>query len=138
MHPESSSQLTPIPLESLGHLEHALGDVCTQITSKMHEEARNVTSKSDTVKPQGTYLAWIDARESGLEETIQKEFADNEPEKKGPADYFAKIANVGVANGSDFDSSGESNMFFRLNFAVSRSELEEMLNRIEKALLNMR
>ncbi|MDA1208523.1 MAG: aminotransferase class I/II-fold pyridoxal phosphate-dependent enzyme [bacterium] len=86
------------------------------------------------VKPQATYLAWIDAREAGLEEAIKKEFTEDDPTQRGPADYFEKVANVAVLNGSNFDTSGASNMFFRLNFAVPRSELREMLDRIERAL----
>ena len=88
-------------------------------------------------KPEGTYLAWIDAREAGLDEAIAKEFADDPPHRRayrGPSDYFAKIANVGVSSGRNFDTSGASDLFFRLNFAVPRSELIEILDRIEQAL----
>jgi len=86
-------------------------------------------------KPEGTYLAWIDARGAGLEQVIAETFEDESSDKKrGPADYFAKVVNVAVANGSSFDFSGASDMFFRLNFAVPRSELKEMLDRIEQAL----
>ena len=119
MHPESSSQLTPIPLESLGHLEHALGDVCTQITSKMHEEARNVTSKSDTVKPQGTYLAWIDCRNLGLDENALSQL-------------MMKDARVYLDDGHIFGPEGAG--FARLNLACPRPILEQALDRIRKAV----
>ena len=64
--------------------------------------------------PEAGFLAWIDCRESGL---------DN------PANFFIEEAGVGVYDGAWF---GDKN-YVRLNFGCPKSILEEALNRIEKA-----
>jgi cystathionine beta-lyase len=70
-----------------------------------------------TVFPvEATYLAWIDARDTGI---------DN------PADFFEK-AGVGLSDGSYFGTPG----FLRLNFGCPRSILEEALTRMRNALTN--
>jgi len=63
---------------------------------------------------EATYLAWIDARESGL--------AD-------PAEDFER-AGVGLSDGAEFGAPG----FVRLNFGCSRSVLAEGLARMRAAL----
>lgn len=69
-------------------------------------------------KPEGTYLAWLDCRELGLD-------ADQ------LGTFFAKEAKVGLNNGSTFGKQGEG--FMRLNFGCSRAVLSEGLERIEQA-----
>jgi len=64
---------------------------------------------------EATYLAWIDARGSGLAH---------------PAEDFEK-AGVGLSDGADFGSPG----FVRLNFGCSRKLLAEGLARIRTAVL---
>jgi cystathionine beta-lyase len=64
---------------------------------------------------EATYLAWIDARESGLAE---------------PAKTFEK-AGVGLSDGAEFGSPG----FVRLNFGCSRKLLAEGLARMRRALV---
>ena len=63
---------------------------------------------------EATYLAWIDARETGL--------AD-------PARFFEE-AGVGLSDGTEFDGPG----FVRLNFGCSRALLTEALARMHAAL----
>ena len=63
---------------------------------------------------EATYLAWIDARSSGL---------------KDPAKDFEK-AGVGLSDGAEFGAPG----FVRLNFGCSRSLLAEGLARMRGAL----
>ena len=63
---------------------------------------------------EATYLAWIDARESGL---------------AAPARDFEK-AGVGLSDGAEFGAPG----FVRLNFGCSRSVLAEGLSRMRTAL----
>lgn len=63
---------------------------------------------------EATYLAWIDARASGL--------AD-------PAGAF-EAAGVGLSDGGDYGAPG----FVRLNFGCARATLREALVRIERAL----
>ena len=63
---------------------------------------------------EGTYLAWIDARDSGLTD---------------PARDFER-AGVGLSDGAEFGAPG----FVRLNFGCSRSLLVEGLARMRSAL----
>ncbi len=63
---------------------------------------------------EGTYLAWIDTRPTGLED---------------PADFFEK-AGVGLSDGRYFDGPG----FVRLNFGCPRETLKEALRRMAQAL----
>ena len=70
--------------------------------------------------PEGTYLAWLDCREAGIEGNPQKFFLDK--------------ARVALNEGSTFGKGGEG--FVRLNFGCPRPMLEEALNRMKGALLN--
>jgi cystathionine beta-lyase len=64
---------------------------------------------------EATYLAWIDARTTGIE---------------NPGRFFEEVG-VGLSNGVDFDAPG----FVRLNFGCNRALLEEALQRMRKALM---
>lgn len=64
---------------------------------------------------EGTYLGWIDARETGL---------------KDPAAFFMKEAGVKFNDGDSFSAPG----FVRVNFACPRANLEEAFDRVERAL----
>ena len=65
---------------------------------------------------EATYLSWIDARGSGLE---------------NPVGFFEK-AGVGLSDGTEFGSPG----FLRLNFGCPRATLDEALKRMKSALSN--
>lgn len=67
---------------------------------------------------EATYLAWIDARQTGVGEPVR---------------FFEK-AGVGLSDGTDFGAPG----FVRLNFGCSRSLLVEALERMRKALASAR
>lgn len=79
-------------------------------------------SKINVVKPEGTYLAWLDCRELGMEPKALKEF-------------FITQARVGMNDGAMFGDDGAG--FQRLNFACPRSLLKEGLQRIENAVKGM-
>lgn len=66
---------------------------------------------------EGTYLGWIDARETGL---------------KDPAAFFIKEAGVKFNDGESFSAPG----FIRVNFACPRAYLEEAFERVENVLKN--
>lgn len=70
------------------------------------------------LKPEGTYLAWIDCRQAGL--------------GPKPGDFFHKVARVGLNEGSAFGQGGEG--FVRLNFGCPRTTLLEALDRMKHAL----
>ncbi|WP_425057849.1 hypothetical protein [Sporomusa carbonis] len=71
------------------------------------------------VKPEGTFLAWLDFRAYF---TNAKELEE----------FLVHKARVGLNPGKNFGSQGEG--FARLNFATQRSVLLAGLTRIEKAL----
>lgn len=68
---------------------------------------------------EGTYLAWLDCREAGIEGS--------------PYEFFLKQARVALQDGPSFGASGEG--FVRLNFGCPRSTLTEALERMRRALL---
>jgi cystathionine beta-lyase len=65
---------------------------------------------------EATYLAWLDARGTGLED---------------PAGFF-ETAGVGLFDGKHFGGPG----FLRLNFGCPRSLLREALLRMQRAVLS--
>lgn len=64
---------------------------------------------------EGTYLGWIDARETGLE---------------NPAEFFMKEAGVKFNDGNAFSAPG----FIRVNFACPRANLQKAFDQVEQAL----
>lgn len=70
------------------------------------------------VKPEGTYLAWVDCREAGIEG------------KAGT--FFLKKGRVALVDGSHFGKGGEG--FVRINFGCARSVLRDALERMKEAL----
>lgn len=73
------------------------------------------------VKPEGTYLAWLDCREAV---------------SGNAAEFFLKQARVGMNDGAAFGAEGEG--FVRLNFGCPRSMLSEALERMKDALQKQR
>lgn len=74
------------------------------------------------VKPEGTYLMWLDCRKLGL----------------GPAElrsFFNTKAKVGLNDGPSFGVGGQG--FQRLNLGCPRAILEEALKRIEGAVKSL-
>lgn len=69
-------------------------------------------------QPEGTYLAWLDCRETGIEGS--------------PHEFFLEAAQVAMNDGAVFGRGGEG--FVRLNFGCPRSMLTEALDRMNSAL----
>lgn len=69
-------------------------------------------------KPEGTYLAWLDCRATGIQEN--------------PCEFFIERGRIGLNDGKTFGSGGEG--FVRLNFACPRAVLSEGLARMRQAL----
>jgi len=70
------------------------------------------------VKPEGTYLAWLDCRKTGIQ--------------GNPCEFFIKEAGVALNDGASFGKGGEG--FVRLNFACTRDILTQALERMKAAL----
>jgi len=75
--------------------------------------------KIKAIKPEGTYLVWLDCRELGLSPMNLRAI-------------MREKARVGIDDGFLFGSSGDG--FQRINVACPRSILEEALKRIAKAV----
>ncbi len=67
---------------------------------------------------EGTYLAWLDCRDTKIAEN--------------PAKAFLEKGRVALNNGADFGRGGEG--FVRLNFGCPRSMLQDALERMAKVL----
>lgn len=99
-----------------------LEDVLDYLESNVDFIEGFVNEKMDQVKfirPQGTYLGWLDFREI----TKNKKELDH---------ILINKAKVALDGGYWFGKGGEG--FARINFACSQKTLEKALNRIEKAI----
>jgi cystathionine beta-lyase len=79
-------------------------------------------SKIKVIKPQGTYLVWLDCRELDMDNLALRSF-------------MREKARVGLDDGFLFGSAGAS--FQRINIACPRAILKEALMRIETAVNSM-
>ncbi len=75
--------------------------------------------KIRVIKPQGTYLLWLDCRGLGLDD-------------KALSKFMKEQAKVGLDDGAMFGAGGSG--FERMNIACPRSLLKDALQRIEKAV----
>ena len=75
-----------------------------------------------TVKPEGTYLMWLDFNGIGIPQDKIQEFLINE-------------ARVAMNDGGTFGENGRG--FARMNVACPRYMVEEAMERIEKAIKNL-
>jgi len=75
--------------------------------------------KIKVIKPQGTYLVWLDCRELGMDSMALRSF-------------IREKARVGFDDGFVFGAGGAG--FQRMNIACPRTILEEALNKIEAAV----
>ncbi|MBM2825060.1 MAG: bsu patB [Dehalococcoidales bacterium] len=75
--------------------------------------------KITVIRPEGTYLVWLDCRQLGMEPTVMRAF-------------FRDKARVGLDDGYLFGPHGAG--FQRINIACPRAILNEALKRIEEAV----
>jgi cysteine-S-conjugate beta-lyase len=79
-------------------------------------------SRIKVIKPQGTYLVWLDCRDLGMDNMTLRSFMRDK-------------ARVGLDDGFLFGSAGSG--FQRMNIACPRPILEEALRRIETVVNNL-
>lgn len=79
----------------------------------------NNVKELKVIKPEGTYLVWIDCSELGMDDKRLEQF-------------MLKEAKVAPSMGYTFGSGGEG--YIRINIGCPRFRLEEGLKRIEKAV----
>lgn len=87
------------------------------------EYCRKMIPEIIPVKPEATYMIWLDCRKFGM---TGKELKD----------FFVKSAGVGMNEGSSFGPGGEG--FMRMNVATSRSIVAKAMEQIEKAISTIR
>ncbi len=78
--------------------------------------------RMSVVKPEGTYLVWLDCRRLGMDNMKLRAF-------------FREKAKVGLDDGYIFGPAGSG--FERMNIACTRCTLEDGLTRIERAVNNL-
>lgn len=76
-----------------------------------------------TAKPEGTYLMWLDFNGVGIPQDKIQDFLINE-------------AKVAMNDGATFGENGKG--FFRINVACPRYMVEEAMEKIEKAIRNLK
>ena len=84
------------------------------------EEVKRRKLPITPLKPEASFLFWIDCRESGID-----------PEKVD--EVFMEQAGIQLNNGLEHGEEGRG--FVRMNFAVTRATLDAALDRIEKIFL---
>jgi cystathionine beta-lyase len=84
----------------------------------LYEYVEKELSGISMAVPEGTYLAWLDCREAGIEGNAQN--------------FFLQKARVALSDGITFGKGGEG--FVRLNFGCPRSILLEALDRMRRVL----
>ena len=83
------------------------------------------------LRPQGTYLAWLDCGQLGFDEESAEGLAVV-ADLSGPARWFLEHARVALSSGHVFGTGGAGHV--RLNFATSQAILTEALSRMGRAL----
>lgn len=88
------------------------------------------------VRPEATYLAWVDCTSLGLEPNEDKPGLRTAIDLAGPAEFFVRNARVAVSSGHVFGTGGRGHV--RINFATSPTILTEAVGRMGEALAMLR
>jgi cysteine-S-conjugate beta-lyase len=100
-----------------------LMDYLNQNTGYVTDYCRDYIPEIVPVKPEGTYMIWLDCRKLGMtEEELQ--------------DFFVHKAKVGLNEGSTFGPGGEG--FMRMNLGTTRQRIRKAMEQIEKAVASLR
>ncbi len=92
-----------------------LGDNVTYAVDHINTRIKGVHTRC----PEGTYLIWLDFKDTGLRGTALKEFLIRE-------------AKLDLSEGSEFDPEDQTHM--RMNLACPRAVVREALSRLESAV----
>lgn len=87
---------------------------------------------TELVRPEGTYLAWLDFRALELEETSPREDLAVVSDLAGPARFFLDHARVALSSGHVFGEGGAGHA--RINYATHPDVLAEAVRRMGRAL----
>ena len=83
------------------------------------------------LRPQGTYLAWLDCRRLGLKDEVADGLAVV-TDLSGPARWFLDHARVALSSGHVFGTGGAGHV--RLNFATSQAILTQAVSQMGQAV----
>ena len=86
------------------------------------EELRRRIPAIRPIKPEGTYLLWLDCSKLGL----------GDPEM---SEFFARVAGVALTPGAPFGVTGTGHM--RMNLALPRPLVRQALDQIERAVASL-
>lgn len=151
--PEAAADLRRMP-EEVGHGPSHLGIIAHAEAFKtagdwldtlLHGLDENRTLLGDLLaehlpgvkflRPQGTYLAWLDCGQLGFDEEAADGLAVV-ADLSGPARWFLDQARVALSSGHVFGTGGAGHV--RLNFATSKAILAEGVSRMARALADAR
>ena len=90
------------------------------VRTRLHEETDGLLY---TIDSEGTYLLWVDCHRLGLDDQALQKF-------------MIEKAKVGLNPGSSYGKEGEQ--FMRINIACPKATLEEGVNRIIRAVNELR
>jgi cysteine-S-conjugate beta-lyase len=88
------------------------------------------------LRPQGTYLTWLDCRQLGFDDEAVVEGLAVVSDLAGPARWFLDHSRVALTSGHAFGTGGAGHV--RVNFATSQAILVEAVSRMGRALLDRR
>ncbi|NLL49125.1 MAG: pyridoxal phosphate-dependent aminotransferase [Firmicutes bacterium] len=94
-------------------------DYLDENASYVQRELAKIAPKIKVVKPEGTFVLWLDCRELGLPSEELNQF-------------FVEKARLALNDGSAFGESGAG--YLRMNIGCPRSLLEEAMKRLAQAL----
>lgn len=121
LHMESAFGVTVVEA-AYRHGDHWLDELMDYVSNNLEYLTRFIAKhlpQLEVIKPEGTYLVWLDCRKLGLRGEELKAM-------------MYRQAKVAFNEGSTFGVNGEG--FLRINIACPRAIVVEGLNRLEKAL----
>lgn len=101
--------------EWVDELMHYINENVEYVTDYLGQMVPEITP----VRPEATYMIWLDCRKMGLK-------------GKDLKDFFVQRTNVGMNEGSSFGPGGES--FMRMNLATTRDNVRKAMEQIEKGI----
>jgi cystathionine beta-lyase len=102
---------------------NALMKYISQNVEYVSEYCRERIPEIIPVKPEATYMIWLDCRKLGMP-------------GKDLQNFFVNKAGVGMNEGSTFGPGGEG--FMRMNLGTTRRTVEKAIQQIEKAVVQIR
>jgi cystathionine beta-lyase len=110
-----SIEATVVALKQKRYKKQLVGYLQENLDYLMREI--NKIEKIDAIKPQGTFLLWLDCTKLGLDDAELKE-------------YFVNELGLGLNSGIDFGEAGSG--YMRLNFATTRKNLKKAVQALKK------